>query len=296
MELVEIRDAEQQQQMLELLREGFPQATFDWSIAFRAPPGQNGHGLLLVENGSPQGGILLFEKTETIRGREQRIVNLSSWYIRPQYRRLAVRMMRAVSAEADTIHTICTPIRSVQTICLRVGWRYLTRGSIASVPLLNGFAAECGIGVEPFRPGALQGERQRWMTDHVSAGHIGLIIRRGAQAIPTLWMRGLKVKELPAARLMFAADYPLLRAALPAIHAHMLRRHGIFGLYLPRIAPLEGLRGIRKRNKGPSIIVKGEVADEDVNLLYSELFYLPLGERAGGEDASLKPAGIRAEP
>jgi hypothetical protein len=95
---------------------------------------------------------------------------------------------------------------------------------------------------------------------------------------------------------MFTADYALLRAALPTIHAYMLRRHGIVGLYLPRIAPLEGLRSIRGATKGPSIIVKGDIADEDVNLLYSELFYLPLGQQSRADGARLTRAGIRAEP
>ena len=296
MELVEIRDAEQRQQMLELLREGFPNVSFDWEVAFKAPLGRSGYGFLMIADGAPQGGILSFESMQSLSGRERRVVNLSSWYIRPEYRRLAVRMMRTVSSDPDTIYTGVSPIRSVQTICLRAGFRYLSHGSIASIPLLNDFTAGRGIKVGPFDPDAVGPEHRRWMADHANPRHIALLIRQGEHAVPALWRRGLKVKEFPAARLIFTSDYALLRAALPAIHAHMLLRHGTVGLYLPRIAPLEGLRSVRKSGKGPPIIVKGDIADEDVNLLYSELFYLPLGQRSGAEGAPLKPAGIRAEP
>jgi hypothetical protein len=274
-EFVEIHGREQRQQMLQLLREGFPRAGFDWSRAFKAPPGRSGHGLLLVEDGVPQGGILAFEKMEMIGGRDRRFVNLSSWYIRPNYRRVAVRMMRAVSSDPDTIYTGVSPIRSVQTICLRAGWRYVSRGSIASIPLLNGLAAG-RVSVTPFRPGGLQGDHEPWMIDHVDAGHIGLVVRQRERTATTLWMQGLKMKKWRAARLLFASDCSLLRAALPAIHAHMLRQHRIVGLYLPHVAAFRGLRSIGGATEGPSVIVKGDIADQDVNLLYSEYFYLPL--------------------
>jgi hypothetical protein len=31
-----------------LLREGFPHTTFDWSMAFKAPLGPSGHGIMLI--------------------------------------------------------------------------------------------------------------------------------------------------------------------------------------------------------------------------------------------------------
>jgi hypothetical protein len=142
----------------------------------------------------------------------------------------------------------------------------------------------------------VQPEPRRWITDHAGRRYIAIVIRQGTRATPVLWLRGLKIKELPAARLMFTSDYALLRAALPAIHGYMLRRHGIVGLYLPYTARLEGLRSLRKPHKGPSIVVKGDIADEDVNLLYSELYYLPLGDRSPGDSGWLTSAGIPTKP
>jgi hypothetical protein len=277
MEFVRIADAAQRQQMLDLLREGFPHTTFDWSMAFKAPLGPSGHGIMLIADEQPQGGILSFEKTETIGGRERRIVNYSSWYIRPQYRHLAVRMMRAASSlEEDVIYTGVSPSAATLTICLRVGGRYVTRGSIVSMPLLNGLVAERGIRVEPYEPTLIESRHRQAMADHADDRFIPMLVRRGEHRSPVLWIRGFKAKGLPAARLMFAPDYALLRSALPAIHAYMLRRHRIVGLYLPRVGALKGLRSIRPPQKGPSIVAKGAIADEDINLLYSEYLYLPL--------------------
>jgi hypothetical protein len=265
----------ERQLVLPLLSEGFPRARIDWRSAFEAPPGANGHGMLLLVDGAAQGAILTFEKKETVRGREVRFVNISSWYIRPRYRSLAWRMMRAITSEPDTIYTICSPIPSVQRICLQLGFRYASHGSIASVPLINGLFPPAGIEVLPFGAGLLpNAEHEAWIRDHGDERNVALVVRHQGAAIPVLWQRGLTVRGLPAARLLFTSDHAALRTALCAVHYYMLRHHGIFGLYLPRIAPYRGLRGVRRRDRGPSTIVKGPIADEDVNLLYSELLYL----------------------
>ncbi len=275
MPFVAIHSAEQRQQMLELLREGFPEVAFDWSVAFQPPPGRSGHGLLLIVDGRPQGGILSFEKTETIDGRERRFVNLSSWYIRPKYRSMALRMMRAASSDPDTIYTICTPIRSVQAICIRLGFRYLSHGSILSVPLLNGLIGGHSTRIEPLTLALAAPEHRRWIADHSDTRHIGIIIRQEEHTAPALWLRRPRFRGISAARLLFTSEYAMLRAALPAVHMHMLRHHGIVGLYLPRTGPLMDLRSVRRGRKGPSIVVKGDIADTDINLLYTELLYLP---------------------
>jgi hypothetical protein len=275
MPFVRIIDQEQRKQMLELLAEAFPHSDIDWSAAFEAPSGDTGHGLLLIVDGRVQGGILSFEKMEAIGGRRRRIVNLSSWYIRPPYRRLAVRMLREVTADPDTVYMACSPIRSAQKIGLRIGFRYLSHGSIASVPLINGAISRGVSSIESFVTGTLSNpDHDRWMADHGEERHIGVLVRSGASTVPVLWLRGLKLHGLSAARLLFTTDYGVLGAALPAVHWYMLKRHGIGGLYLPRIGPLALLRSVRRHHSGPSLMVKGGVDPEDINLLYSELLYL----------------------
>jgi hypothetical protein len=270
-----ILDEPQRGQMLDLLAEGFPGIDIEWSSAFAAPPGKTGHGVLLLVDGRPEGGILMFERSRTINGVRRRVVNLSSWYIRPPYRTLAIRMMDEITADASAIYTIGSPIASVQKICLRVGFRYVSQGSIASVPLLNGGGVGGDTAVEPYRPGVLRDtDLDTALRDHGDKRHVAILLRRPAGVVPVLWQRGLKVRELAAARLLFAADHRAVRAALGAVHWHLLGRHGIVGLYLPRIAPYAGLRSLRKRLRGPSIVIKGDIADEDVDLLYSELLYL----------------------
>jgi hypothetical protein len=275
MQFVPILDEHQRREMLELLAEGFPRASTDWSRAFRAPPGDTGHGTMLIVDGRPEGGILSFEKTETIGGRVRRIVNLSSWYIRPRYRKFAVRMMRAVTADPDTIYTGTSPILSVQTICLRVGFRYASKGSIASLPLVNGTGLQGRIVIGPFVPATLPNlDHDRWMTDHCDGHHVGILIRQRSDIVPVLWECGKKIRGFPAARLMFTTDHSVLRTSLPAVHWHMLRHHGVAGLYLPRFEAYADLRSVRSPHRGPSIIVKGNVDGEDINLLYSETLYL----------------------
>lgn len=114
------------------------------------------------------------------------------------------------------------------------------------------------------------------IADHANPRFIPILVTTKGGSVPALWLRGLKLRGMAAARLLFMPDYRLLCEALPAIHWHMLRAHRIVGLYMPRVAALRGLRSLRRPGRGPSAMVKGDVADEDVNLLYSELLYLPL--------------------
>lgn len=270
-----ILDAQRRVQMLELLAEGFSGIGIEWSSAFAAPSGKTGHGVLLLVDGRPEGGILMFERSRRINGVMRRVINLSSWYIRPPYRTLALRMMDEITTDATAIYTIGSPIASVQKICLRVGFRYVSHGSIASVPLLNGGGVGGDTAVAPYRPGGLRDiDLDTALRDHGDERHVALLLRRPAGVVPVLWRRGLKVRGAPAARLLYAADHRAVRAALGAVHWHLLGRHGIVGLYLPRIAPYAGLRSLRRRLRGPSLVVKGDIGDEDVDLLYSELLYL----------------------
>jgi hypothetical protein len=196
-------------------------------------------------------------------------------------------MMDEITADASAIYTVGSPIASVQKICLRVGFRYISQGSIASVPWLNSGGAGGDTAVEPYRPGVLRDtDLDIALRDHGDERHVAILLRRPADVVPILWQRGLKVRGLAAARLLFAADHHAVRAELAAVHWHLLRRHGIVGLYLPRILPYAGLRSVRKRLRGPSIVVKGDIADEDVDLLYSELLYLR--PRAVGERGTLR--------
>jgi hypothetical protein len=277
MPFVPIIDEQQRRQALDLLAEGFPRSEISWALAFKAPQGQGGHGLLLLADGQPQGCMLTFEKKETIRGRERRIVNLSSWFIRPHFRTLALRMLRAVMADANAVYTTCTPIISVQRIALHIGFHYVSHGSIASVPFINGLSLLSRVTIEPFTPTEVRdAQHRRWMVDHGGL-HIRILIRQGSNTVPILWLRGLKVRGLPAARLIFTSDHNLLRTALPAIHWYIFKNHGIVGLYLPRICPYADLRSLRKHHRGPSMLLKGDLEPEDVNLLYSELTYLYSG-------------------
>jgi hypothetical protein len=274
-QFVRVLGQQQRGELLELLAEGFPQVEIDWAAAFEAPAGETGHGMLLVVDGRPQGGMLSFEKKMNVGGQPRRVVNLSSWYIRSSYRRFAVRMARAVTDDPDTVYVTCTPTRPVQKICLRIGFSYLSQGSIASVPLINRAHPGPKVRIEPFSPGTLpSSDYNRWAADHRDDRHIGVVLRTAADAVPVLWLRGQKIRGMPGARLLFTGDYKALRCALPAMHWYMLRHHGIVGLYLPRIGPLSDLRSVRKPHSGPSLMVKGEIAPEDVNLLYSELLYL----------------------
>ncbi|MEM1442708.1 MAG: hypothetical protein AAGF67_10225 [Verrucomicrobiota bacterium] len=279
MEIVEIHSAQERELAAALLNEGFPEADFEWSIAFEAPPGKYGHGLLLMIDNEPQGEMLCFEKIETINGRAQRIVNVSSWYVREQYRRYLIWMVRHLTEDPEIVLTACTPSPVVSRIGEKVGFRHVSEGSIASIPLLNGFFRNPEVQVLPYEASLLDAETRQKIEDHDNEQTISLILRSGVLVAPLVMVTGMDVLQLPAARLLFTTDFTLLKKALPEVHSFLFRKFAIVGIYLPRISELEGLKSIRPTRSGPSIIAKGDIEDADVNLLYSELHYLPVSRR-----------------
>ncbi|MEM9281944.1 MAG: hypothetical protein AAGA96_08970 [Verrucomicrobiota bacterium] len=294
MEIVEIFNAEQREQAIALLNEGFPHGEFDWSIIFKAKPGKFGHGLLLMIDGEPQGELLCFEKKESIGGRERRIVNVSSWYVREKYRRYLIWMVRHLTQDSETIFTACTPSRAVSKIGQTLGFRTVSEGSIASIPLLNGIRKSTEIEVQPCDTLLLDSETRTWIEDHRGERTISLMLRSGDRVTPFILVRGLELFQLPAARLLFAQDLELVEPALPEIHALLMRKYGIFGVYLPRIPEFEQVKSARPVGTGPSIIAKGDIRDREINLLYSELHYFPVTRRRFGR--KVKKALKRLSP
>lgn len=278
-EVVPVLDAPNRRRMRHLLEEGFPDAGFDWNLAFEASPGRFGHGVLLVVDGVARGAMLVFEKEEILGGVRRRVINFSSWYLQHAYRRHVIAMVRRLAEDAETIYTVCTAISSVRSIGKRLGFRTLGEGTMASLPFVNGFRSPSDVAVEPWRPAEFDPGFREVIEDHRRAGAIVVLICSDEGSAPLVWKSGPRLWGLPAARLLHAGDYDLVARALPAIHAHLVRHFGIFGLYLPRVAALAGLRSVPRRG-GPTLLVKGDVADEDVSLLYSELHWLPLTSRS----------------
>ena len=121
---------------LPILARGFPAMRRDaWSAGFArmrrcAPDPSARVGYLLDDRGRDAGIILTIPSLRTGDGRRLPVVNLSSWYVEPDQRWRAPRMLQAVLSCDATLYTDLTPSPPVRAMIGRLGFRGWTEGTL----------------------------------------------------------------------------------------------------------------------------------------------------------------------
>lgn len=220
---------------LELLREGFPQESdafwrtglarlleLGWNATAEIPAGH-----LLMDRDQAVGVILT---PATVRrdtnGRLRRIVNLSSWYIRPDHRWRAVAMLRQVLSTSDAIYTDLTPSSDVVRLIRPLGFVPLNQGLVIDALPLTTFARS---------PGGVVVDLDHVPADRLAPGeHALLAAHRKIGCLPAallddegccaLLFKRCAVKRLPAATLVYCGDNRRLARHLGAVSRFLLRR------------------------------------------------------------------------
>jgi hypothetical protein len=219
--------------------------------------------------------LLLFERQRLINKRPKCLVNLSSWYVREAYRPIAFFMMREVVKDSDTVFTNFTPTETAAKVARALGFRYTSQGAVFTSPRPDRLLGAAGVRVHPLDAQSLDGfdpNHAEWLKDHQRPMHFVYGIEDQQGLLPVVF-RFQSRKRLRLARLIFCPDHARLAKVLPAVQRSILLRHGVISLILPRLDVYATAPGVIPRDK-PSILVKGEVEDYEVDLLYSELTYL----------------------
>lgn len=268
----------QQASALALLDEGFKGGETFWRTAFLAPPGRFGHGLLLETEGHcAVGVILLFESERGWGGQRRRVVNLSSWFIRPEYRAHALNMICQATADKAGIYTNFSPSGSVQKLMTALGFRYVWQGALQSVPLLNGLSSGSGVVIEDADTVAHQHQIKLTPTEIVPLPKRYVWVKaRMMDRVVDVVFRIILWRGRRIGQLTYSSDHRTLRCVLASLHWHMLFRHRMLALLLPLLPVYAGLKSVRKSPYGPVAMVRGNIPDEQVDMLQSEFHYLPL--------------------
>ena len=277
--IILIADGRTKKQALDLLAEGFETVPRRiWVKALDANPAQGSSGFLLIENGVAHGVLLTFEHTRKISGTIRRFINLSAWYVQPSHRAYSFCIFRAAIAEKDVIYICATPSLTPVKIALANGFRTISDGSILSVPMLNGLGVGLGIWVETYKTTTtcnIDTRVRKWLDDHDDERHLIVLVSGLGATFPAVLRQVRDRRGLRYARLSYVENHELMRAALPTLHWHLLIRKGIIGIQLPCFAPYRDLRVVVPTARGPSILVKGDIPDADIDLLYTEMLFVP---------------------
>lgn len=263
-----------------LLKEGFPrhqdgfwartlQTVSDYSNAW----GLGAPGHVMSVDGEPV-GVLLTIGRRTFNG--PKVVNLSSWYVRPKYRWLAPRMLMRATSEPATTYTDLTASEEAAKLNTLLGFRTIT-DTVAYLFLpwiaLSNFRSGAHVAPMSAKSLARLDEADRAMLEfHAQLDCICAVLEDEAGATPLIFSRTSR-RGVPFARLIYARDRSAAQAARGAIARFLIGR-GVFLLCLfvnrDEAVPSGWL------GRGAPVQVKGEWHDGRIDAAYSELAFMGL--------------------
>jgi len=240
-------DASDLTQAAALLHEGFPARPVSFwlaalhrvqRLADNRAMGQP-LGYFMLNQGQPVGVALTPASwRERADGTRVRLVNISSWYVRPDFRWRAGVMLRAIMADKSCIYTDLTPTPEVQKMLPVVGMQPINQGvAIHCLPLLalkpaQGAQARV-LGPADALPAPATPEQWRPLPATVQAHRelgctvlrLGIGVRTGVgNDAQLLVLRALRVRGLAAAQVVFCDSQAQLLRDLGALARCLLPR------------------------------------------------------------------------
>jgi hypothetical protein len=208
-------------------------------------------------------------------GRTERVVNLSSWYIDPQDRWRAPRMLQRITGCDRTLYTDLTPTPSVQTLIGRMGFRHWMEGTlILALPLraIGRSGHSQIIPLHDLSSDALPAATRRLLEDHAALDCIAAALWDGTVLHPLIFSRSNR-RGLRVTRLIYAQDQAVLTSNMTTI-ARFLLRQG-FMLLAVKADRDERIPGSVFMRQPPSFY-KGEHPPSRCDLSYSEYVFLQI--------------------
>jgi hypothetical protein len=208
-------------------------------------------GYLLMAEKQPA-GVVLTPATARVgaRGEAQTIINISSWYIDPPHRWLAPVMLRGILRGSPAVFTDLTPTERVQQMLPPLGFQALNDGeTIVVLPYaaMQRAARAAVVELSEVPEPAIAASTWKLLRDHARLGCLAAALADGSSWQPLLF-KGRKIRNLPAAQLIYCESNSCLHGNLAAVARYLLR-HGT--LLLAMDIPLGGVApGIERRHRG----------------------------------------------
>lgn len=230
----------------------------------------------LMRAGDRDVGVLLTFRSLRRRadGSHYSVVNLSSWYVDPNFRLLAPMMLRSVLAESSSLFIDLLPSHAVAQLNPHFGFKLWNDGMmiVASLPWAA-MPTRPGVKIVAFDDNsgpALQPQDRHLLAWHASKGCLAAILCEDDRSQPLLF-RMIRRKGMPFAHLIYADSRIAVTRNLAPIMRYLLAR-GIFMLCIDAIrsdCPLGTLFWRTRKN-----FWKGEMQRDRIDYAYSELVLL----------------------
>jgi hypothetical protein len=233
---VKIRQLEDRDQIstADLLLEGFKRRNRDyWLHSWQylqsqdVPEGQPRFGWAMEHDDKIVGVILNLWRPPSYAIGGKQVANLSSWYVKADYRSFAGMLLARASHDPEVIYLNVSPAPVTIPICEAIGFRPYSKGQNVSLPLL----AKHQKGARVFQYGAetdVLTYTQRSLVElHLKQKCIGYVAEVNGRQSPLLLYRRKVGGYLPALQLIYVESEDTLRLVFNALGRALLK-FGVF--------------------------------------------------------------------
>lgn len=276
MEIIKISDKSHFDMAVSLLEEGFTETRKSWERLFSAyiPP-QGNFGLLAIENGVAVGVILIFISNIKIYQEQAKVVNLSAWYVRKDYRYIALKLITLILKEYggnDTIFVNLTASKRVQEIFLNLGFITLSEyDQLMPTFIFNPFFNK-KITIDIATKKNIHNLTDKDLIkvkDHDPKWFKKIIYRIKNQNYETLIFKKIKRKGIPLLRLIYASspeDLLVINSQLK----FLAFKHKYLFLSFPSSFSYKNIPLCIKDIRSAPILIKSILKVKDIDKIYLE--------------------------
>jgi hypothetical protein len=252
-----------------------PVESFRRSFAAHHSATRPNNGVMLIDGDEVVGVYLAYYSDRVVDGQVQRICNLGTWYVRPEYRRHSVRMAKAILTQEGFHFLDLSPTDTVAALNKRLGFEYLDDRA-AVLPALPWPWRPEAISSDPLViQQSLSAEELQLYNDHRDAPAARHVVLRDRDAVCYVVLRIVRRKKLPIAMVVYASHPETLRRMIRPFGGFALLRHRVVAVVV-ELRWLNGkiLGGSIQRRLHPKMFRSPTLGPEDLDYFYSELLYL----------------------
>ncbi len=267
-----------------LLQEGFPHGREDyWPTAIghlanrdRTTDAER-YGYLLIVDGLPRGLILAIPSLHDEQGESRLFVNLSGWYVQPEFRRgRALPLYLRASRRKDVTYTNLTPSAQTIEVITRFGFEEWTAGQMLAIDLKLALPTSRKarlLDIEGAGAAGLPAGDLALLSDHQRLGCLAVCLETPDGLEPLIFLKRRIKGRLPCGQLIFCRSEATLIEYNHAV-SRGLWRLGYPVMLLDSSASVPRFQGRFVAGKRMRYF-KGARPQSFIDHTYSELAFFP---------------------
>jgi hypothetical protein len=274
--------AEDLDRLVDLLVSGFPerprpywQRGFERMAARPVPEGCQRYGHVLETGGELVGCLLVIYGTAEVDGLATLRGNVSSWYVRPDFRAQASLLVSVVFRRKDITFVNISPAPHTVPILDAQGYKNFVAGQFIALLSPVGVAGSSRVtAIGADYSGPLDGRvpELALLRRHAGYGCISVVCSRGDAHEPFVFTRRTVLRAVPAAQLVYCRDIAYFRDHFVSLSRFLLRR-GLAFASIDANGAMPGLAGVYRAGNGPKFFRGphrprlGDLADTELVVL-----------------------------